>query len=142
MQFFEATFPSMKNFVEMNRIDDLIANRTSSTMTKQLIHLLRNELTLTDGGDLHLLDTFKVWSEQIFGWYYFVERMVYQPATKRTEGKYVRKMIKAPHHEAIPDRGSRFHAKSMYAACISGYFLNVDTTTTHPDHSCPNNEAG
>lgn len=126
--------------LEMNRIDDLIADPDiyyDDKAVEGFISYCENELTLTDGGDLHLLDTFKVWSEQIFGWYYFVERTVYQPATKRTEGRYVTKWIKkrlTTKQYLIVARGS---AKSMYAACIQGYFLNVDTTTTHQITTAP-----
>ena len=89
--------------------------------------------TLTDGEDLHLLDSFKLWAEQIFGWYYFVEQSVYDP----DEGRYVRRSVKKRlinKQYLIVARGA---AKSMYASCIQSYFLNVDTTTTHQVTTAP-----
>ncbi len=115
--------------MEMNRIDDLIANPGiwyDDQAIQGFINFCENELTLTDGEDLHLLDSFKLWAEQIFGWYYFVERSVYDP----NEGRYVRKSIKKRlinKQYLIVARGA---AKSMYAACIQAYFLTVDTSTT------------
>lgn len=115
--------------MEMNRIDDLIANPGiwyDDQAIQGFINFCENELTLTDGEDLHLLDSFKLWAEQIFGWYYFVERSVYDPK----EGRYVRKSIKKRlinKQYLIVARGA---AKSMYAACIQAYFLTVDTSTT------------
>lgn len=115
--------------MEMNRIDDLIANPGiwyDDQAIQGFINYCENELTLTDGEDLHLLDSFKLWAEQIFGWYYFVERSVYD----YDEGRYVIKRIKKRlinKQYLIVARGA---AKSMYAACIQAYFLNVDTSTT------------
>lgn len=126
--------------MEMNRIDDLIADPTyyyDSEAVKGFIKYCENELTLTDGSDLHLLDTFKLWAEQIFGWYYFIERSVYQPGTDGQEGGYVTKLIKkrlVSKQYLIVARGA---AKSMYGACIQAYFLNVDTSTTHQITTAP-----
>jgi phage terminase large subunit-like protein len=126
--------------LEMNRIDDLIANPNIYYDDKAIdgfIKYCEMELTLTDGGDLYLLDSFKLWAEQIFGWYYFVERSVYQPGAPGEAGKYVKKRIKkrlTTKQYLIVARGS---AKSMYAACIQAYFLNVDTATTHQVTTAP-----
>jgi len=121
---------------EMNRIDDLIADPNiyyDSEAVEGFIKYCEWELTLTDGSDLHLLDTFKVWSEQIFGWYYYVERSIYDPA----KDTYVKKLIKkrlVTKQYLIVARGA---AKSMYAFCIQAYFLNVDTATTHQITTAP-----
>lgn len=126
--------------MEMNRIDDLIANPGvyyDDKAVEGFIAYCENELTLTDGADLKLLDTFKLWAEQIFGWYYFEERSVYQPGEDGKCGRYVRKTIKRRliHKQyLIVARGA---AKSMYASCIQSYFLNVDTTTTHQITTAP-----
>ena len=126
--------------LEMNRIDDLIADPNiyyDDMAVEGFIKYCENELTLTDGGDLHLLDTFKIWAEQIFGWYYFIERSVYQPNPTGTGGTYVRKLVKkrlTTKQYLIVARGA---AKSMYAACIHGFFLNVDTSTTHQVTTAP-----
>ena len=126
--------------MEMNRIDDLIANPNiyyDDQAVEGFIRYCENELTLTDGMDLHLLDTFKVWAEQIFGWYYFVERSVYDPKANDGHGGYVKKHIKkrlTTKQYLIVARGA---AKSMYAACIQAYFLNVDTSTTHQITTAP-----
>ena len=120
--------------MEMNRIDQLIANPGiyyDDEAVNGFIAYCENELTLTDGSDLHLLDTFKLWAEQIFGWYYFVERSVYVPSKDNHGGEYVRKRIKKRlinKQYLIVARGA---AKSMYGSCIQNYFLNVDTSTTH-----------
>ena len=120
--------------MEMNRIDELIANPSvyyDDMAVDGFIKYCEFELTLTDGSDLHLLDTFKLWAEQIFGWYYFVERSVYQPGRDGREGHYVTKQIKkrlTTKQYLIVARGA---AKSMYGDCIHAYFLNVDTSTTH-----------
>lgn len=125
--------------MEMNRIDELIANPNiyyDDLAVEGFIMYCEKELTLTDGGDLHLLDTFKVWAEQIFGWFYFVERSVYQPKPGGG-GEFVQKTIKkrlTTKQYLIVARGA---AKSMYAACIQGYFLNVDTATTHQITTAP-----
>lgn len=126
--------------MEMNRIDLLIANPGiyyDDRAVDGFIEYCENELTLTDGSDLHLLDTFKLWAEQIFGWYYFVERSVYEPPKDGKVGHYVRKMIKkrlVMKQYLIIARGA---AKSMYASCIQNYFLNVDTSTTHQITTAP-----
>lgn len=120
--------------MEMNRIDALIANPNiyyDQSAVEGFILYCENELTLTDGRDLHLLFTFKVWAEQIFGWYYFVERSVYVPSKGDHGGHYEQRTIKkrlTTKQYLIVARGA---AKSMYASCIQNYFLNVDTSTTH-----------
>ena len=126
--------------MEMNRIDDLIANPGiwyDDEAINGFIAFCENELTLTNGEDLHLLDSFKLWSEQIFGWYYFVERSVYVPSQDGHGGHYEKKRIKkrlVNKQYLIVARGS---AKSMYASCIQNYFLNVDTSTTHQVTTAP-----
>ena len=126
--------------MEMNRIDDLIANPGiwyDDQAIQGFINYCENELTLTDGSDLHLLDSFKLWAEQIFGWYYFVERSVYEPNPDGHGGHYVNKRIKkrlTNKQYLIVARGA---AKSMYASCIQNYFLNVDTSTTHQVTTAP-----
>lgn len=119
--------------MEMNRIDDLIANPGiwyDDEAVEGWIAYCEEELTLTDGSDLHLLDTFKLWGEQIFGWYYFVERSVYEPNKNGKGGHYVNKVIKKRlinKQYIILGRGG---AKSMYSSSIQSYFLNIDTDTT------------
>ena len=126
--------------MEMNRIDDLIANPGiwyDDQAIQGFIDYCENELTLTDGEDLHLLDSFKLWAEQIFGWYYFVERSIYEPNPDGHGGHYVKKTIKkrlVNKQYLIVARGA---AKSMYASCIQNYFLNVDTSTTHQVTTAP-----
>lgn len=126
--------------LEMNRIDDLIANPGIWYDDKAIdgfIAYCEEELTLTDGADLRLLDTFKLWAEQIFGWYYFVERSVYVPNPDGHGGRYVRKNVKRwliNKQYLIVARGA---AKSMYGSCIQNYFLNVDTSTTHQITTAP-----
>lgn len=126
--------------MEMNRIDDLIANPGiwyDDEAIDGFIEYCENELTLTDGEDLHLLDSFKLWAEQIFGWYYFVERSVYVPSPDGHGGHYVKKTIKkrlVNKQYLIVARGA---AKSMYMSCIQNYFLNVDTSTTHQITTAP-----
>lgn len=126
--------------MEMNRIDDLIANPGiwyDEDAVEGFIEYCENELTLTDGADLNLLDSFKLWAEQIFGWYYFVEKSVYEPNPNGHGGKYVKKTIKKRlinKQYLIVTRGA---AKSMYASCIQSYFLNVDTSTTHQITTAP-----
>lgn len=126
--------------LEMNRIDGLIANPDfwyDSEAVKGFIKYCEWELTLTDGTDLHLLDSFKLWAEQIFGWWYFVDREVYQPGENGEEGRYVTKRIKkrlVTKQYLIVARGG---AKSMYACCIQAYFLNVITETTHQINTAP-----
>lgn len=124
----------------MNRIDDLIANPGiwyDDQAVEGFISFCEEELTLTDGEDLKLLDSFKLWAEQIFGWYYFVERSVYEPSPDGHGGHYVKKTIKkrlTNKQYLIVTRGA---AKSMYASCIQNYFLNVDTSTTHQITTAP-----
>ena len=126
--------------MEMNRIDDLIANPGiyyDDQAINGFIEFCENELTLTDGGDLHLLDSFKLWAEQVFGWYYFVERSVFEPSPDGHGGKYVTKRIKKRlinKQYLIVARGA---AKSMYGSLIQNYFLNVDCTTTHQITTAP-----
>ena len=126
--------------MEMNRIDDLIANPGiyyDDEAINGFIDYCENELTLTDGDDLHLLDSFKLWAEQIFGWYYFVERSVYVPNENNHGGRYVNKTIKKRlinKQYLIVARGA---AKSMYGSCIQNYFLNIDTSTTHQITTAP-----
>ena len=126
--------------MEMNRIDALIENPGiwyDDEAINGFIAYCENELTLTDGEDLHLLDTFKLWAEQIFGWYYFVEQSVYEPEPDGHGGHYVTKYIKKRlinKQFLIIARGA---AKSMYGSCIQSYFLNVDTSTTHQITTAP-----
>lgn len=126
--------------MEMNRIDDLIANPGvwyDDEAVEGFISYCECELTLTDGEDLALLDTFKLWAEQIFGWYYYVERSVYVPSPDNHGGRYVKRTIKKRlinKQYLIVARGG---AKSMYASCIQSYFLNVDTSTTHQITTAP-----
>lgn len=126
--------------MEMNRIDDLIANPGvfyDDEAVEGWIKFCENELTLTNGDDLHLLDTFKLWGEQVFGWYYFIERSVYKPNKDGHGGHYVMKQIKKRlinKQFLIVGRGA---AKSQYESYIHSYFLNVDTTTTHQVHTAP-----
>ena len=126
--------------MEMNRIDDLIANPGIWYDDKAIdgfIEYCEKELTLTDGEDLHLLDSFKLWAEQIFGWYYFVERSVYVPSKDGHGGHYVKKSIKkrlVNKQYLIVARGA---AKSMYSSCIQNFFLNVNTQTTHQITTAP-----
>jgi phage terminase large subunit-like protein len=126
--------------LEMNRIDALIENPNifyDPHAIDGFIKYCEWELTLTDGSDLFLLDSFKLWAEQVFGWYYFVERSVYQPGVDGAEGTYVRKVIKkrlTTKQYIIVARGG---AKSMYGFCIQAYFLNVDTSTTHQITTAP-----
>ena len=126
--------------LEMNRIDDLIANPGvyyDDQAVEGFIKYCENELTLTDGSPLHLLDSFKLWAEQIFGWYYFVERSIYEPNPDGRGGRYVNKRIKKRlinKQYLIVARGA---AKSMYGSCLHNYFLNVDTSTTHQIVTAP-----
>lgn len=126
--------------MEMNRIDDLIANPGvwyDDEAIDGFIAYCENELTLTNGEDLYLLDSFKLWAEQIFGWYYFVERQVYVPTKNNHGGHYVTKRIKKRlinKQYLIVARGG---AKSMYASLIQSYFLNIDTSTTHQYCTAP-----
>lgn len=126
--------------MEMNRIDDLINNPGvyyDDKAVEGFVKYCENELTLTDGADLVLLDTFKVWAEQIFGWYYFVERSIYEPNKDGHGGRYVNRRVKQRlinKQYLIVARGA---AKSMYGSCIQNYFLNVDTSTTHQITTAP-----
>lgn len=126
--------------MEMSRIDDLIANPGvyyDDDAVEGFVAYCENELTLTDGADLQLLDTFKLWAEEIFGWYYFTQRSVYQPNPDGHGGHYVTKTIKrrlVNKQYLIVARGA---AKSMYASCLQSYFLNVDTSTTHQITTAP-----
>lgn len=126
--------------MEMNRIDALIRNPGvyyDDQAIQGFINYCENELTLTNGEDLYLLDTFKLWAEQVFGWYYFVDRDVYVPSPDNHGGHYVRKRIKKrlinKQYLIIP-RGA---AKSMYAACIQSFFLNIDASTTYQITTAP-----
>ena len=126
--------------MEMNRIDQLIENPGiwyDDQAIQGFVDFCENELTLTDGEDLHLLDSFMLWAEQIFGWYYFVERSVYEPNPDGHGGHYVKKTIKkrlVNKQYLIVARGA---AKSMYASCIQNFFVNVDTSTTHQITTAP-----
>lgn len=126
--------------MEMNRIDALIDNPNiyyDDAAIDGFIAYCENELTLTDGSDLHLLDTFKLWAEQIFGWYYFVERGIYEPNEDGRGGRYVNKIIKkrlTTKQYLIVARGA---AKSLYESCLQNFFLNVDTATTHQITTAP-----
>ena len=126
--------------MEMNRIDALIANPGvwyDDDAITGFVKFCENELTLTDGADLNLLDSFKLWAEQIFGWYYFVERSVYEPNPDGHGGHYVKKMVKkrlVNKQYLIVARGA---AKSMYGSCIQNFFLTVDTSTTHQITTAP-----
>ena len=126
--------------MEMNRIDDLIANPGiyyDDKAVEGFVKYCEKELTLTDGTDLHLLDSFKLWAEQIFGWYYYVERSVFKPGKDGHGGHYVTRMIKKRlinKQYLIVARGA---AKSMYASCIQNFFLNMDFSTTHQITTAP-----
>lgn len=126
--------------MEMNRIDSLIANPGiwyDDQAVQGFIDYCENELTLTDGEDLTLLDSFKLWAEQVFGWYYFVDRSVYVPSEDGHGGRYVNKRIKKRlinKQYLIVARGA---AKSMYESCIQSYFLNIDTSTTEQITTAP-----
>ena len=122
--------------LEMNRIDELIANPGiwyDDQAIQGFINYCESELTLTDGEDLHLLDSFKLWAEQIFGWYYYEDRSVYDPDVGHYVNKRVKKRLTTKQY-LIVARGA---AKSMYASCIQSYFLNVDTSTTHQITTAP-----
>lgn len=126
--------------MEMNRIDNLIDDPRyyyDDQAVQGFINYCEAELTLTNGEDLHLLDSFKLWAESILGWYYFVDRSVYEPSEDGRGGRYVRKTIKkrlVNKQYLIVARGA---AKSMYASCLQSYFLNVDKTTTHQVATAP-----
>lgn len=126
--------------LEMNRIDALIEDPTvyyDDQAINGFVAYCEKELTLTDGTELHLLDSFKLWGEQIFGWYYFVDRQIWQPATAFEKAGFVTKTVKKrliTKQYIITARGS---AKSMYASCVQSYFLNIDTETTHQITTAP-----
>lgn len=126
--------------MEMNRIDELIANPNiyyDPGPVEGWIKYCESELTLTDGSDLHLLPTFKLWGEQIFCWYYFEERSVYEPGKNGAPGRFVNKIVKkrlTTKQYLIVARGA---AKSLYESCLQAYFLNVDTATTHQITTAP-----
>lgn len=126
--------------LEMNRIDALIEDPNVYYDDKAIdgfIAYCEDELTLTDGSDLHLLDSFKLWAEQIFGWWYFVDRKVYKPPSENFKGGFITKTIKkrlTNKQYLIVARGG---AKSMYGSCLQNYFLNVDTETTHQITTAP-----
>lgn len=126
--------------LEMNRIDALIADPEvyyDDRAINGFIAYCENELTLTDGSELHLLDSFKLWAEQLLSWYFFIERQVWQPATETEPAGFVTKTIKkrlTTKQYIITARGS---AKSMYASCVQSYFLNIDTETTHQITTAP-----
>ena len=126
--------------LQMNRIDDRIRNPEyyyDEDAVEGFILFCENELTLTDGSDLHLLDTFKLWAEDIFGWYYFEKRSIFIPGNGLEPGGYEDRWVKKRlinKQFLIVARGA---AKSMYASCIQNYFLNVDTTTTHQVTTAP-----
>ena len=126
--------------LEMNRIDALIANPGvyyDDTAIDGFIAYCENELTLTDGSDLHLLDSFKLWAEMLLSWFYFVERSVFEPGENGDDGRYVKKVVKkrlVNKQYLIVGRGA---AKSVYDSCIQSYFENVDTSTTHQITTAP-----
>ena len=126
--------------MEMNRIDDLIANPGvwyDDSKVEGYIKFCEGELTLTDGSDLKLMDSFKLWAEQVLGWYYYVERSVYEPNPDGKGGRFVNKRIKkrlTNKQYLIVARGA---AKSQYESHIHAYYLNVDTSTTHQVHTAP-----
>ena len=126
--------------MEMNRIDDLIRNPKfyyDPLPVEGWINYCENELTLTDGSDLHLLDTYKLWGEQVFGWYYFVERSVFEPNPNGIGGHYINRKIRKRlinKQYLIVGRGA---AKSLYDSCIQSYFQNIDTSTTHQITTAP-----
>lgn len=126
--------------MEMHRIDALIANPGiwyDSEAVEGFISFCENELTLTDGSDLRLLDTFKLWAEEIFAWYYFIERSVYEPFPDGHGGRYVKKTIKKRlinKQYLIVGRGA---AKTLYASCLQSYFLTVDLTATKQITTAP-----
>lgn len=126
--------------MEMNRIDALIANPSvyyDDEAIEGWVRFCENELVLTDGSDLKLLDSFKLWGEQVFGWYYFIKRSVFEPNENGSGGRYVTKTIKkrlVNKQYLIVGRGA---AKSVYDSCIQGYFLTVDTQTTQQITTAP-----
>lgn len=126
--------------MEMNRIDDLIDNPSiyyDDEAVEGFIRYCEGELTLTDGSDLNLLDSFKLWAEQIFGWYYFVDKSIYQPYKSTKGGRFVNVRVKRRlinKQFLIVGRGA---AKSLYGSCVQSYFLNIDCSTTHQITTAP-----
>ena len=120
--------------MEMNRIDALIADPKyyyDDSAIDGFIEFVESEMTLTDGSDVFVMDSFKLWAEQLLSWYIFVDRSVYVPRPGNRGGRYVRKRVKKRltlKQYIIVARGA---AKSMYASYLQAYFLTVDTTTTH-----------
>lgn len=126
--------------LEMNRIDDLIRNPGvyyDPNKVEGWIRFCENELTLTDGSDLHLLDTFKLWGEQVYGWYYFMEKSVYEPYRDRPGGRFVLKTVKNRLIQKQYLIIARRNAKTLYAVCHQAYGLTVDTDTTHQVTTAP-----
>jgi phage terminase large subunit-like protein len=126
--------------LEMNRIDALIANPNiyyDDQVVEGFIKFCEGEMTLTDGTDLHLLFTFKLWAEQIFGWYYFVERSVYVPSDGNHGGHYEKRTIRIRLIKKFYLIVARGAAKSMFASLVQAYFLTVDTSTTHQITTAP-----
>ncbi|MCM1524016.1 MAG: terminase large subunit [Ruminococcus sp.] len=124
----------------MNRIDRLIDDPRyyyDDKAVEGFVAFCENELTLTDGSDLNLLDTFKLWAEDLLGWFYFVERSVYEPDVTGHGGHYVTRQIKHRLRNKQYLGVARGAAKSMYMSCMQNYFLNVDTTTTHQITTAP-----
>ena len=122
--------------MEMNRIDDLIANPGIYYDDQAIdgwIAYCESELTLTDGSDLVLLDSFKLWAEQIFGWYYFIDRSVYDPELKKYVNKRIKKRLVNRQYLIV----ARNAAKSVYLSAIQSFFLNIDTSTTHQVTTSP-----
>ncbi len=122
--------------LEMNRIDQLIANPGvyyDENAVEGWIAYNESEMTLTNGDDLYLLDSFKLWAEQVFGWYYFEERSVYDPITKKYERKVIKRRLTKKQY-LIVARGA---AKSMYGSCHQSYGLNIDPDTTHGITTAP-----
>lgn len=126
--------------MEMNRIDELIANPKYYYDEKAIdgfVSYCENELTLTDGSNLHLLDSFKLWAESLLSWFYFVDRSVYVPGEDGRAGRYVNKKVKKRLRNKQYLIVARGGAKSMYAMCLQSYFLNVNTATTHQITTAP-----
>lgn len=126
--------------MQMNRVDRLINDPNiyyDDSVVEGFIEYCENELTLTDGSDLYLLDSFKLWGEQIFGWYYFVDRSVYEPNENGYGGHYVNKRIKMRLINKLYLIVGRGAAKSLFASCVQSYMQNVDTSTTKQITTAP-----
>ena len=126
--------------MEMNRIDDLIDNPAvyyDEEAVEGWIRFCEAELTLTDGSDVHMLDTFKLWGEQIFGWYYYVDRMIFKPNKRGRGGRFVKVKKKKRLINIQYLIISRSAAKSLYGSFVHSYFLTVDTSTTHQITTAP-----